>query len=271
MIPRSLHIGAWLLVALAVLAVAAPLALPDPDRVDYTAELTAPGAAHPLGTDQLGRDLAARLAAGARTTLGSVGAVWLVSVAVGLFAGTLGALAGRLGEQVVARVVDLALALPQTVVALAIAGALGPGLWQLVLAMSATAWAPTARLAHTYVHAARERPDVIAARMAGIGPVRAMCAHVLPGAAARVVVVATLGVGQLILSLAALSFLGLGAAPPTAEWGRMLADSRHDVIAAPWLIIVPTTAIFLAVTAVSLVADGARERVDPGRRAWPRF
>ena len=268
---RSLHIGAWLLVAIAVIALAAPLLLPDPDRVDYTAELTAPGAGHLLGTDQLGRDLAARLASGARTTLGSVGAVWLVSVAVGLFAGTVSALAGRLGHEIIARIVDVALALPQTVVALAIAGAIGPGMWQLVLAMSATAWAPTARLAHTYVHAARERPDVIAARMAGIGRVRAMAAHVLPAASARVVVVATLGVGQLILSLAALSFLGLGAQPPTAEWGRMLADSRHDVIAAPWLIIAPTAAVFLAVTAVSLIADGARERVDLGSRTWPRF
>ncbi|GIG70596.1 peptide ABC transporter permease [Phytomonospora endophytica] len=254
-----------------MIAVAAPLLLPDPDRVDYTAKLAPPGATHLLGTDRLGRDLAARLAAGARTTLGSVGAVWLVSVAIGLLAGTLSALAGRLAHETVARVVDVALALPQTVVALAVAGAIGPGMWQLVFAMSATAWAPTARLAHTYVHAARERPDVLAARMAGIGTVRAMAAHVLPGASARVVVVATLGVGQLILSLAALSFLGLGAQPPTAEWGRMLADSRHDVIAAPWLIIAPTTAVFLAVTAVSLLADGAREHIDPGSRSWPRF
>lgn len=270
-VPRTLRrwdgkavVGLVLLAALTVLAVFVPAVTPDPNAPEYAAELAAPSLAHPLGTDHAGRDLLARLAAGARTSLGAAAVVWLVAVTVGLVAGALCALGGKVVSAVVARAVDLALALPQTLVALALVGALGPGLVNLVLAMSATAWAGPARLAHAYVRGARDRPDVVAAAMAGVGPVRVVLAHVLPGAGVRVVVVATLGLGNVVISLAGLSFLGLGVQPPTAEWGGMLAEGRSALLAAPWLVLAPSVALFVTVTCVSLLADALRARVDDG-------
>jgi ABC-type dipeptide/oligopeptide/nickel transport system permease subunit len=128
--------------------------------------------------------------------------------------------------------------------------------------MSATAWAPTARLATAYVRGGHLRPDVIAARMAGARTWLALARHVLPGACARVVVVATLGLSQVILSLAGLSFLGLGVSPPTAEWGQMVSHGRSDLLTAPWVVLAPAAAIMVAVAAAALLGDALRSGVD---------
>jgi ABC-type dipeptide/oligopeptide/nickel transport system permease subunit len=263
---RSGVLGAALLGLLVALAVVGPLLAADPYLTDYPGKLAAPSPAHPLGTDSAGRDVAARLATGARVTLASAGAVWTVAVAAGIGLGALGGFAGAPVQALIARAVDLALALPQVLVALALAGALGPGLRNLIVAMSATAWAPTARLATAYVRGGQLRPDVTAARMAGASSWVALARHVLPGACARVVVVATLGLSQVILSLAGLSFLGLGVSPPTAEWGQMVSQGRSDLLTAPWVVLAPAAAIVVAVAATSLAGDALRSWVDGDRR-----
>lgn len=262
--PAALWTGGALLTALVVLGLAGRWLLPDPDLPDYAAKLLGPGQGHLLGTDQAGRDLLARVAAGTWTTFGAALLVSLVSMLVGTVVGAASALEGsRWGDAVAAlasRAADVALALPHLVVALAVVGALGPGFWNLVLAMSATGWAPVARLTGAYVAGAADRPDVLAARMAGVPGWRAFRDHVLPGALTRVLVVAALGLGQVVLGMAGLSFLGLGAQPPTAEWGQMLAESRHDLLGAPWLLAGPGVALLAAVAGVSLLADGVRSR-----------
>lgn len=259
---RARIIGAALLSVLAVLAIAGPWLTPDPDVTDFAGKLAPPSLRHPLGTDAAGRDVAARLATGARVTLGSAAAVWSAAVAAGIALGVISAFGGSFAGAVVSRAVDLALAIPQVLVALALAGALGPGLANLVLAMSATAWAPTARLACAHVRGSDTRPDVLAARTAGVSRWAALARHVLPGATVRVIVVATLGLGQVILTLSALSFLGLGVSPPTAEWGQMIAESRNDLLTAPWALGAPATAIMLAVSATALLGDELRAHVD---------
>lgn len=256
------RVGLVLAALLLLLAGPAPWLLPDPDLPDYTNELAPPGGGHLLGTDQAGRDVLARLAAGARVSLGVAAVVWGTAVVVGMTVGLVGALGGRWPRALLGRVTDVALALPHPLVALAVAGALGPGLVNLVIAGSVTAWAGTARLAETYARGALDRPDVVAARLGGVGPVRAVLGHVVPGAGVRVLAVATLDLGQVLLSLAGLSFLGLGAQPPTAEWGRMLADSRHDIMTAPWVAAAPAVAVFVTVCAAALLGDALQARVD---------
>ncbi|GAA2361327.1 nickel ABC transporter permease subunit NikC [Nonomuraea africana] len=257
----SLIAGTAAAALLAVLAVAGPWALPDPDVPDYAAKLLPPGAAHPLGTDQLGRDVLARLASGARVTLGAALAVTALGAAIGIVAGGVAGYARGVVDAAISRVVDVLLAVPSTLVALAVVGALGPGLANLVLAMSVAAWAPVARLTRSHVLTSAARPDVIAARMAGIGRGRIVLGHVLPGAFLRVLAVAALGLGETIIGLSGLSFLGLGAQPPTAEWGQMLAESRYDLASSPWLLAGPGVAILLAVTAAGLLSDALRERL----------
>jgi ABC-type dipeptide/oligopeptide/nickel transport system permease subunit len=152
------------------------------------------------------------------------------------------------------------------VLALALIGALGPGYTNLVIALTLAAWPQYARLARSYVITGRRRPDVVSARLAGIGWFRAAAGHLLPGAATSVVVVAALDVGHTIMAIAGLSFLGLGIQPPTPEWGAMLADSRLQLAQAPWLLAGPAMAIVLAVLAANLIGETLQEVADPRRR-----
>jgi len=257
------RIGLALAVLLAVTALVGPWLLPDPDLPDYTRQLAAPGPAHWLGTDQSGRDLLARTVSGAGTSLGAAVVVMALSAGVGLVLGTLAGVLGGIVDAVVSRVIDVLLGLPPLVITLALVGVLGPGFANLVLAIALTMWAQPARIARSIARGADERPDVIAARMAGIPPARAALSHVLPDAGLHVLVVATLGLADAVVSLAALSFLGMGAQPPTAEWGSMLATSRDTFAYAPWQLVGPATGLVLAVAAASLIGDALRDAADP--------
>lgn len=258
-------IGLALAVALAVVALVGPWFLPDPDLPDYARQLVAPGPEHWLGTDQSGRDLMARTVAGAGTSLGAAAVVVALSAVTGLVLGTLAGVLGGIVDTVVTRVVDVLLGLPSLVITLAIVGVLGPGFTNLVLAIALTMWAQPARIARSVARAAAERPDVVAARMAGIPPVRAALSHVLPDAGLHVLVVATLGLADAVVALGSLSFLGMGAQPPTAEWGSMLATSRDTFAYAPWQLVGPAAGLVLAVAAASLIGDALRDAADPGR------
>lgn len=230
--------------------------------VDLANKLAAPGGGHLLGTDQFGRDELARLCEGG---LRSIGAAALVLSGVMVISLTIGVIAGMTGgiiDIVLMRIVDVLLAFPALVLALAVVGVLGPGFENVLLALIASAWAYYARLARSYVLTARLRPDVIAARAAGIGWPRVVAGHVIPGVATQLLVVATLTLGEFIIAIAGLSFVGLGVQPPTPEWGSMLNDSRLYFETAPWLLAAPALAILLAVSAANLIGDALRDITD---------
>jgi len=263
---REAKLGLGLALLLIGLALLGPLLAPfAPDAPNFRAKLEAPSAEHWLGTDQSGRDQLSRVLDAGRRTLGTallvLGAVFII----GLVLGTIAGMAGGLVDVLLMRVVDVLMALPSIVLAIAIVGVLGPGFQNLVLALVISWWAYYARLARSYVLNARQRPDVIAARLAGIGWGRIMVGHVLPGVAAQLLIVATLDLGSMIAAIAGLSFLGLGVQPPAAEWGAMLADSRLYFTLAPWLLLGPVVPIFLAVIAANLLGNALRDTLDPGR------
>jgi len=251
--------------SLALLTVLGPLFTMDPNATHYANELAPPSAQHWLGTDHAGRDLLARTVAGARSSLSAALLVTAIAVLLGLVLGTLAGALGGLVDTVLTRLIDMLLGLPSLVLTLAVVGLLGPGFWKLVLAMSVTSWAGLARLARSVAHGSAQRGDVLAARMAGIGNARSICVHVLPAAANQVLVAATVGLGEIILALGGLSFLGLGAQPPTAEWGNMLSTARNTFAYAPWQLIGPGLGLVLSVTAATLLSDALRDATDPGR------
>ncbi|GAA4035207.1 nickel ABC transporter permease subunit NikC [Allokutzneria multivorans] len=253
-------LGIVLAALLGVLAFVVPFLTPDPNGTEYGAKLAAPSWAHLLGTDQAGRDVLARIAAGTWVSLGTALLVAVITFAVGLAVGMLAALAGGVVDTVISRVIDVTLAVPQLVLALAIVGVLGPGHANLVLAMSVAGWAHLARFARAFASQQTERPFVIASRMSGVGRWRSAARHVMPATATGVLAVATLHIGEIVLSLAGLSFLGLGVSPPTAEWGQMVAEARGYVDRAPWLVLAPAVAVLVSVAAASLLGDALQDR-----------
>lgn len=264
---RTGRAGLVLAVVIALVALVGPWFTPDPDHPDYRNQLSPPSATHWLGTDHAGRDLLARTVSGARTSLGAALLVMGIAAVVGLTVGTVAGAVGGVVDTVLTRITDVLLGLPALVLTLAVVGVLGPGFWNLVLAMAATSWAGLARLARSVARGSALRPDVIAARMAGVGPVRVALGHVLPVAGSQVLVVATLGLGEAVLILGGLSFLGLGAQPPTAEWGNMLSTSRDTFAYAPWQLIGPGLGLILTITAATLISDALRDVTDPGLRS----
>jgi ABC-type dipeptide/oligopeptide/nickel transport system permease subunit len=264
---RAGQVGLAIAFALILMAVVGPLFTADPNQTDYTAKLEGPTSAHLLGTDQAGRDQLARVVSGARTTLGAAGAIFVLISVIALLVGTVAGLAGGWVDNILSRLIDVLLGLPALVVALAIVGALGPSYENLILAMTVVGWAYLARLARSHVLGANDRPDVVAARMAGVGPVRCALGHVLPGVTVQVMIAATMELSAIILGLSSLSFLGLGVQPPTAEWGQMLAESRFAITEMPLIAIGPGVCIVLSVAAAVLVSEALRDVVDP---AWRR-
>ncbi len=237
----------------------------SPTAIDLARKLRAPDGANLLGTDQFGRDQLARVLEGGRRSLGAAALVMVGAMGISLTIGVTAGMAGRLLDAVAMRVVDVLLALPGLILALAVVGVLGPSFTNLMLAMVISSWAYYARLARSYVLAARQRGDIMAARMAGIGWPRIVAGHIVPAVATQLIVVATLDLGGVIVAIASLSFLGLGVQPPDAEWGAMLSESRLFFSTAPWLLAAPATAILLAVTAANLIGDALRDVAAPGR------
>lgn len=261
------HAGfrAGLLLGLLLLGLAAlgPFIAPyEPNWPDYGAALQPPGGQHWLGTDATGRDLLSRLMDGAHRSIGAATVVLVAIFGIGLVVGTTAGLAGGWIDVVLMRLVDVAMTLPGLVLAFAIIGILGPGFINLLLALIVADWAYFARLSRSLTLSARNRPDVIAARMAGIGWPRILFAHILPGVALQLAVTATLGLGGMISAISGFSFLGLGVQPPYAEWGALLAESRFYFPIAPWLLLAPAAMIFLSVLAANLIGNGLRDTLE---------
>lgn len=256
--------GLVLLLGLGTLALAAPWVVPhDPEEVRMAHRLAGPSGEFWLGTDQFGRDLFSRLVVGARVSLATAGLVLASVMCISLALGMVAGYAGGAVDAAVMRVVDVLLALPGLVLAVAIVGVLGPNLPNLVLALVATSWAYHARLIRGLVLQVREHEYVTAAVAAGAGPLRVMLRHLLPVIAGPVWVLASFDVGRTILAISGLSFLGLGAQPPTPEWGAMLNEARPFFQAAPLLMVYPGLAILVTVMAFNLVGDGLRDALDP--------
>ncbi len=233
-----------------------------PEKMNLAEKLSPPNRAHPLGTDQFGRDQLARIVDGGRRSLGAAVIVLIGILAISL---TIGVAAGMFGgwvEILVMRAIDVLLAIPALVLALAVVGLLGASYGNLLIAVTASWWAYYARLARSCVRLTRARQDVMAARMAGIGWLRVALGHVVPSVALQLAIVATLDLGGILIGLAGLSFLGLGVQPPDAEWGAMLAESRLYFTVAPWLLVAPAAAIFLAVVAANLIGNALRDTVE---------
>lgn len=254
------RVGLVLAAAIALFAAAGPLlAHHQPDAIDLGAKLTAPSPEHWLGTDQFGRDQLARLAAATRRSVLAALAVLAGSCTVSLVVGVTAGLARGIVDAVLMRVVDIVLAIPSLVLALAVVGLLGPGFGNLLLALIISSWAANARLVRAFTLGVRDRPYVTAARLAGAGPVRVATGHILPAVVPQLVTVATLQLGGTVVALAGLSFLGLGARPPTAELGAMLGDARAFAATAPWLLAAPATVVLTVTAAANLLGDALRD------------
>lgn len=231
----------------------------SPAQMNLAEKLTPPSARHPLGTDQFGRDELARVLEGGRRSLGAALSVLAGVLSLSLLIGSVAGLRGGWLEVVTLRALDILLAVPTLVLALALIGVLGVGYGKLVLALTLSWTAYYARLTRSYTRLARDRQDVIAAQLAGVAQWRVITGHIAPSVIAQLAVILTLDLGQLIVALAGLSFLGLGAQPPEAEWGAMLAESRLYFTVAPWLLLAPALAILWAVTAANLLGNAWRD------------
>jgi peptide/nickel transport system permease protein len=260
---RAALTGLAALGLLALLAAAAPLVVPaDPYATALEARLALPDTGHPFGRDALGRDVLARVLYGARISLvvgtAAVGLSLLVGLAIGIVAGWHG---GRVDEAV-ARLIDVVLAFPGLLLAIALAAALGPSVRNVIMALTVLGWTGYARLARAEVAALRRREFVQAAEALGAGPRRIVVRHVLPLAAPALVVQATFGLAGAIVADASLSFLGLGAPPPLPSWGAMIDEGRPFLLVAPHLVLFPGLALTATVLALQLLGDGLRDLTD---------
>jgi ABC-type dipeptide/oligopeptide/nickel transport system permease subunit len=257
-------VGFVVLLLVGLLAVLAPwITSADPIAQDLSGRLESPGWQHPLGTDHLGRDLLARIVHGGRNTLGgSLLAVAILSV-LGTVIGGVAGYARGVVDTVLMRVTDAVLSFPYLVLALALAATFSPSLLTVVVAVALTWGGHYARVIRGMVLAIRETPFVEAAHAVGAGHIHLIGRHVLPNAVAPIMVLSTLDLGLVVLSVAALSYLGLGVQPPAPEWGMMLNESRLFMFTAPHLMLVPGTAIFITVLAANLMGDALRDALDP--------
>lgn len=256
--------GALIVAALAVTAALAPLIAPyDPAAIDTSTLLSPPAAAHPFGTDDLGRDVFSRMVYGARISL----TVGFVAVSIAIVTGALvGAVAGYAGgwvDGLLMRFVDLMLTIPSFFLILAVIAFLEPSIYNIMIVIGATGWMGVARLVRAEFLALREREFVLAARALGVGSASIVFRHILPNAMAPVLVSATLGVGSAILTESSLSFLGIGVRPPTPSWGNILTLGKDYIEFAWWLSVFPGLAILITVMGYNLLGEGIRDALDP--------
>ncbi|HYH11700.1 MAG TPA: nickel transporter permease [Thermomicrobiales bacterium] len=265
---RSAVAGLLILTAVTLVALGANIIAPySPTELDPTANLAPPSAEHWLGTDNLGRDLFSRLVHGARWTLGAAGLAAAGIVVLGVTVGILAGYFGGIIDDLLMRLVDVLLAFPSMILALAIVGMLGPSLSNVLIGMVAVWWVDYARVVRGLTLKVMQNDYIVSAHCCGCGQSRMVLRHILPNVIPSVIVLATLELGALMLAISGLSFLGLGAQPPTPEWGTMLSDGRLFFLNAPQLMMYPGIAITLVVLGCNLLGDGLRDALDPRQRA----
>lgn len=264
--PKFIVLTILILILLAASAFAPHLVPYDPYEQDLTNALMAPDAVHLLGTDRFGRDMLSRVIMGAQTTVYSslllVSIITVVGTAVGVFCGYHG---GKV-DSVIMRISDIFLAFPGMVFAIAVAGVMGGGVMNAVAALACISWPKFARIARSQVLTLKDAPFIAAAKLAGSGTGKIIVKHVLPNIAGPIVVTAVLDIGTMMMEIAGLSFLGLGAMPPVAEWGSMMSSGRSMLQTSPWVILSPGCAIFVTVMLFNLLGDTVRDVLDPRQK-----
>jgi peptide/nickel transport system permease protein len=259
--------GLVLAVVLIVVSLAAPLlTTQDPDTQNLAIRLATPSWQHWFGTDELGRDVYSRVLYGGRVTLGMVVAIVLLVAPIGLVIGCVAGYAGGLFDRVLMRVTDVFLAFPRLILALAFVAAIKPGISSAILAIALTAWPPYARLARAETLTIRNADFVAAVRLTGASGGRIVLRHIVPLCLGSLIVRVTLDMSSIILTAAALGFLGMGAQPPSPEWGAMIATARRFILDQWWVPMIPGVAIFVASLAFNLLGDGLRDVLDPKQR-----
>ena len=256
--------GSALFILVVLMAIMAPLLAPfEPSKINFSDKLLPPGLIHLIGTDELGRDIFSRVIYGARTSLVIGVSVLVISILIGVPIGLVSGYFGGRIDTVLMRISDIFLAFPPLLLPIAITAALGAGLFNAMLAL-AISWFPWyARIMRSSVLAIKKELYIDAARVMGVGHFRIMLRHALPNASTPVIVQASMDFGYTILAAASLSFIGIGARPPTIEWGLMVALSRSKFLDFWWTAAAPGFAIFITVLAVNLLGDGIRDLLDP--------
>ena len=256
--------GALLGVAVVVAALLAPwLAVHSPYEVHIEERLAGPSVEHPFGTDESGRDVFSRVLFGARTSLMVAVAVVLLASVGGAVAGGLAAFLGGAADEALQRLVDMLMAFPGILLVIALSSVLGPGVHYTVFALAATGWVGFARLMRAQVLRLKTLDFCEAARALGASRKRILFLHIFPSALAPILVQASLAMAAVIMAESSLSFLGLGVAPPEPSWGGMLASARDHMVGSPHLMVFPTLAIMLSVSAFYALGEGLREALDP--------
>ncbi|MFC7233002.1 nickel transporter permease [Saliphagus sp. GCM10025308] len=257
-------VGLVIVLVILFSALLAPFLTPyEPAEQDLENRLESPSVDHPLGTDQLGRDILTRLLYGARISLRIGLAVVGISLAIGTAVGVTAGYAGGYVDEALMRFVDVLLAFPGLLLALVIAGILGPSLTNIMIALAVVGWTRYARVIRGSVLSVKEQEFVKASQLMGVGRLRIVGRHIVPNVIGPVVVLATIDMAGVILGTAGLSFLGLGAQPPTPEWGTMISEGRNYLQDAWWVVNFPGLAIMLAVLGFNLLGDGLRDVLDP--------
>lgn len=261
------HTGGVLLALLIATAFFAPVLAPhDPNRQDLANDLRGSSVEHPLGTDKLGRDILSRTIFGTRISLLVGISTVAISLAIGVVLGSLSGYCGGWVDQLLMRIVDILLAFPGILLAIAFTAVLGPGLHHVILALCLIGWTGYARLVRGEILSLKQQDYVHAARAIGGSPARIVVLHLLPNLLPPLLIQATFGLAAAITAEGALSFLGLGVEPPTPSWGSMLNEGRQFLLVAPHLTTYPGLAIMLTVLALNLLGDGLQARLQPESR-----
>lgn len=260
-------VGAAIIILVLIMIIFAPWIAPyNPDKISLTSRLLPPSAAHWFGTDEVGRDLFSRVIYGSRASCGAAFMIVLISMSIGVVIGCFsGVLGGRVDTGIM-RLMDVVMALPALVLAMALAAALGPSLFNSMLAVAIVRIPAYVRLARGQTLSLREQVYVKASRTYGASPFYILRWHILPNAMSPIIVQATLDLGGVVLIAAALSFIGLGAQPPTAEWGAMVSSGRSFMLDQWWYATFPGLAILITATGCNLLGDGIRDMLDPRLR-----
>jgi peptide/nickel transport system permease protein len=259
--------GGIIVTALFIVAILAPVISPyNPDNIDRHHILEAPGFHHPLGTDDLGRDVLSRMIYGARISL-SVGFVAVgISSLIGMIVGAFAGYYGGWWDRIIMRFIDIMLSIPTFFLILAVIAFVGPSIWNIMVVIGLTSWMGVARLVRAEFLSLKEREFVLAARAIGAGDMQIIFRHIMINSMAPVLVSAVLGVAGAVLVESALSFLGIGVQPPTPSWGNILTLGKDNIEIAWWLSVFPGLAILVTVLGYNLLGEGIRDAIDP--RLW---
>ncbi len=261
--------GFMIFAVLALLIILASICAPlichgvDPTAGELSDAIMKPSAEHPFGTDKMGRDIFARVIYGSRTSLVSTFTLVIVIFVIGTFLGILAGYFGGVVDAVIMRIADMMIAFPGLVLAIAVAGMLGASTKNAIIAISVVSWPKYARLARSLVMKIRHTDFVAAAQVTGSRTPYMLWKYMLPNTITTLVITAATDIGSMMMELAALSFLGFGAQPPTPEWGSMLNEGRNFMQSAPWMMIYPGLAIFITVVIFNMLGDNLRDILDP--------